>query len=300
MTQLAVIVGQVPVAPLLDGLSLGIMLALTAIGLTLVFGFLGIVNFAHGAIYMLGGYMLVAAVDMTGNFWIGLLAAPFVIGVLGYCFERLLLRPTYHLDPLVQMLITFGLTFMIGGVTLIVWGGEDATLVPPELLTGQIELLGITYPKYRLSLIFIGSALILATWMLLRYTRVGLLIRASLVDKEMVQAYGTDIEKLYTAVFVFSVALTALAAAFMVPQRGVGPTTGGEILLDTFIVVVIGGLGSFRGTIAAGIIVGLTDVFATKYLSFRLSGLMIFIVLILVLIVRPRGLFGAKGVFTDD
>lgn len=288
------------VSTVLDGLYLGVMLSLAAIGLTLIFGFLGVMNFAHGVFFMLGGYAIWSVTNATGNFWIGLLAAPIAVGIVAGAFELSLLRPTYDLDPIIQLLVTIGFAAIVEASVLIVWGEQTLAMNKPALLSGQVAVPGGTYPGYLLFLIVLGSLLIAATWAFLRFTRTGLIVRASLTDKEMVRAYGARINLLYSLVFIGAIALTAIAGALMTPQRGVGPLTGVSILLDTFIIVVIGGLGSFRGTIVAGLLVGIIDVFAATYISFRLSGLIIFAILIVVLTVRPRGLFGEQGVFTGE
>lgn len=284
----------------LDGLYLGVMLTLAAIGLTLIFGFLGVMNFAHGAFFMLGGYVLWSVAEATGNFWIALLVAPVAVGGVAAVFEVTLLRPTYQLDPIIQLLVTIGVATIIEAGVLVIWGEQTLAINKPALLDGRVTLPGGAYPSYLLFLIVVGTVLILATWAFLRYTRTGLVVRASLSDKEMVRAHGARIDLLYSLVFVGAIALTAISGALMTPQRGVGPLTGVSILLDTFIIVVIGGLGSFRGTVVAGLAVGLIDVFAATYISFRLSGMIIFGILIVVLTVRPRGLFGQQGVFTGE
>jgi len=285
---------------LVNGLTIGVLLSVTAIGLTLIFGYLQIVNFAHGAYYMLGGYTLFTTVDVTGSFWLGIVAAPVVVGILGVLTERFLLRPTYDVDPITQMLIMVGVAFLIEGTVLIIWGEQSKGVDVPSIFAEQVALFGATTPVYRLFLLVAGGLLIGAVWGFLRFTRVGLVVRASLVDKQMVRALGVDINTIYMGVFAGGVALAGLAGALTTPIRGVSPVTGGSVLLDTFIIVVIGGLGSFRGSVVAGIGIGILSVLITRNVSTRLSGLVTFLVLIAVLVVRPRGLFGQEGVFTGE
>lgn len=300
MTAPFVETGQALAVQFLNGMTLGVILALSAIGLTLIFGYLSIVNFAHGAYYMIGGYAFFSVMSSVGNFWLALVAAPLVVGVLGVLTERLLLRPTYHLEPITQMLIMVGVALGIEGGVLIIWGEHSRGVNIPSALAGQTGLLGVETTTYRLFVLVVGIAAIVAVWAFLRFTRVGLVIRASLDDKEMVRALGTDINRIYMLVFAGGVALAALAGALLTPIRGVSPLTGSTVLLDAFIIVVIGGLGSFRGSVVAGVGVGLLSVLITRNVSTRLSGLVIFFVLIVILVVRPRGLFGQEGVFTGE
>lgn len=285
------------VTPLLDGISWGIILILVSVGLTLIFGFLEVINFAHGAFYMLGGYVAFAVVGATGSFWLAILAAPVIIGILALIMELSLLRPFYDMDPLTQVIITLGAALVIEGAVVIIWGPRSKGIPIPDLFKESVSILGTTYPLYRLVLAIVGGLTIAAIWAVFRYSRIGLVIQASLSDKTMVRALGYDIPRIYTIVFVAGVALAGLTGALMVPLRSVGPGTANTVLLDIFIVVVVGGLGSFRGTIVAGLLIGMTDILVARYVSFRLSGITIFLILLVVLILRPYGLFGEKGFF---
>jgi branched-subunit amino acid ABC-type transport system permease component len=273
------------------------MLVMISIGLTLIFGFLRVLNFAHGAFYMLGGYVVFHVIDGFGSFWLGLLVAPIAVGVIAIVVERLLLRPTYDLGPITQVIITIGLTYVIEGLVVYIWGPSSKNINIPSQLTGSVDLLGISYPSYRAFITVVGVVTILATWSFLRYTDIGLAIRASLTDKQMARALGYDIPFIYTLVFTGGVMIAALAGALMLPLDGVSPQTGGTMLLPAFIVVVVGGLGSFRGTIVAGLGIGLTDIMVARYVAFQYADVSIFGILLLVLIVKPNGIFGAKDVF---
>jgi branched-subunit amino acid ABC-type transport system permease component len=282
--------------PLLDGLSWGIMLVLIAVGLTLIFGFLEVVNFAHGAFYMLGGYLVFSTVNTVGNFWLGLVVAVVIVGLLGALTEITLLRTTYDLSPITQLLILIGFGLIIEGGVILVWGNRGKSVSTPNLLADSVQFMGITYPQYRIFQLIVGSVIIALLWIFLPRSSIGLAIRASLVDTTMARSLGYDIPQIYTLVFASGVAIAALAGGLMTPIRGIDPGTGATILLQAFIVVVVGGLGSFRGTVVAGLFIGITDVLVARYISFQLSGLTVIFILLVVLVVRPRGLFGEEGV----
>jgi branched-subunit amino acid ABC-type transport system permease component len=287
------------VTPLLDGLSWGVMLVLIAMGLTLIFGFLEVVNFAHGGYYMLGGYMVFASVDAGYGFLPGVIGAIVVVAVLGILTEKILLKPSYDFGPITQLLIMVGAALVIEGSVILIWGEQGKGVQTPELFAGSVNVLGSAYPLYRLVLIAVGLVVIAAVWLFLERSRIGLVIRASLTDKEMARAFGNNIPRIYTFVFASGVAIAAFAGALMTPLRGVGPATGASILLTAFIVVVVGGLGSYRGSVVAGLSLGMIDMLVARYVSFRLSGITIIGVLVVVLILKPRGLFGVEGVMEE-
>jgi branched-chain amino acid transport system permease protein len=281
----------------IDALSWGIMLVLISVGLTLVFGFLNVVNFAHGAFYMLGGYLVFATTSTIGNFWIAIIIATFAVALLAMVVERVLLQPSYEAGAITQVLITIGVSFIIESIIVIVWGSGSITMDSPELFAFTVDIFGSKYPAYRLAQMVFGSILIGLIWSFIRFTETGLIIRASLTDKEMAQAFGSNISRLYAIVFGLGAGTAALAAGLLMPIRGVSPGTSTSVLLLAFVVIIVGGLGSFRGTVIAGISLGMFDIFATQYISPRLSGLTIFAVLVIVLAIRPEGLFGEEGVF---
>jgi branched-subunit amino acid ABC-type transport system permease component len=288
------IAGFVSTNIILDMLSQASMLILASIGLSLVFGYMGVLNFAHGAFYMLGGYVLVYIIQATGSFWLALVAAPIVVGIIAIALDRLLINRIYEAGMLTQVLVFLGLSFIIHGVILHQFGGERRSIAYPEILAGTVEVLGETYPLYNFALIFVGGLFIAAIWIGLSRTRLGLVVRASLLDRKMTQALGNDIFTIYTWFLAGALALTAFAGALMVPVRGLGLGTGPAILLDTFIVVIIGGVGSYRGTVVAGLLVTAVDVLVARYVSIRLSGLTLFLILLIVLLVKPNGLFGQQ------
>ncbi|MDX1748522.1 MAG: branched-chain amino acid ABC transporter permease [Halobacteriales archaeon] len=282
------------VVDVLDALSLSVALIGVALGLTLVYGFLEVINMAHGGFYMLGGYLVITTVNLTGNFWLGFLVILVVVGLLGIFMEFAFFRPTYHTGALVQLLVTLGILNVMTGGILIIWGELGKTMNPPNALSETVVVLGNAYPSYRLFLLVVGVAIIAGTWAFLRFTEYGLVVRASLLDKDMARGLGHDIPRIYTMVFTGSVLLAAWMGMFMTPIRGMSPEGGLTILLEAFAIVLIGGLGTFRGTVVAGLLVGTADVLATRYISFRLSGVVIFLVLLLVLMVKPVGLYGVE------
>lgn len=291
------VVGQIGfVTPLLDGLSWGVMLVLIAVGLTLIFGFLEVVNFAHGAFYMLGAYLVFTTVDAVGSFWLGLVVTIVAVGLLGGITEMVLLRTTYDLSPITQLLILIGFGLVIEGSVILIWGDRGKSVSTPNLFADSVQFMGITYPEYRIFQLVFGTLIVGLLWVFLQRSTIGLAIRASLVDKTMARSLGYDIPRIYTIVFAGGVAIAALAGGLMVPIRGIHPGTGATVLLQAFIVVVVGGLGSFRGTVVAGLFIGVTDVLVARYISFQLSGVTVIFILLIILVIRPRGLFGEEGV----
>jgi branched-subunit amino acid ABC-type transport system permease component len=279
---------------LLNATNLSLLFAVVAIGLSLVFGFMEVLNAAHGAFWMLGAYLTYWTSSITGSFWLSVLVVFVGMVVVGAVVEIVLLRRVYDVNPLVQLMITFGLLNIITGLLFVVTDGRGKTVNTPDILRDSVTILGEAYPLYRLFTSIAAAVLILGTWALLRYTDVGLAVRASLLDREMARGLGHNIPLMYTVVFVGSAVLAGWAGMLMVPIRGITPTSGLTILLEAFALVIIGGLGSFRGTVVAAFIVGFAETLAVQYISFRLSGLIIYVVLLAVILVRPYGLFGVK------
>jgi branched-subunit amino acid ABC-type transport system permease component len=227
---------------------------------------------------------------------VGLAAAIVTVAVLAEFVEMVLLRPSYDFGPITQFIVMLGVAFVIEGLIIVIWGPSGKNVNTPDLLTGSTTLGAVSYPSYRLFVAIVSLVLIGAIAVFLRYSIIGLAIRAGLTDKTMVRALGYDVPRIYTMVFAGGIIITAFAGALMTPMRGVEPGTGNSILLLAFIVVIIGGIGSFRGSVVAGLGVGLTDIFIARFVSFRLAGLSVFFILLIVLIVRPHGLFGTQGV----
>jgi branched-chain amino acid transport system permease protein len=294
----------------LNGLQFGVMLFLMAAGLTLVFGIMNLVNLAHGSLYMVGAYLATAAFSWTGSF---LAAAVFALAgtlVVGMLVEVITLRTLYERDHLDQVLATFGLILFFNEAVAIVWGRAALFTAVPRALAGHIELLpGIRYPAYRAVIILVGLAVALLLYLLVSHTRLGMLIRAGASNRTMVAALGVNIRLLYTVVFGFGAALAALGGLMAGPIYTVLPGMGEEILIQVFVVIVIGGIGSIRGALAGAVIVGMVDTLGRAFLKPMLStvigpsaadnagpalaSMLIYILMAAVLAFRPQGLFPA-------
>src|SRR5438128_8110332 len=265
-----------------------------AIGLSLIFGLMTVVNFAHGAFYMLGAYVAFSVLGLTRSFWATLVLAPLVVGSLGLLVERFLIRRLYGRSPDDPLLLTFGLSLaMVEGVKLL-WGKIGLTVDPPKLLAAPVDLGFMNFPVYRLFVIAVTAVVLVALWLFLERTNVGLIIRAGSRDPLMVRALGVDLGRIWLLVFGIGTALAGLAGILAGPMRGVYAEMGVTIVIESFVVVVVGGMGSLLGAIVAGVIIGevvsLTTLFAPKF-----AEIMVFVVMALVLLVRPSGLFGEAG-----
>jgi len=277
------------VVQLLNGLTLGMVLTLIATGLTLVFGMMGVVNFAHGALYMVGAYVGLSLTLASGNFWLALALAPLIVGALSWLIERGGLRLLYERPPIYQLLFTFGVALVLENVVEIVWGTDILTIPAP--FHGALQLLGVYYPKYRLFVLATSVMVLVAVGLTLRRTRFGLVVRAGTHDAEMVDALGINIKRTFTAVFVAGSMLAAFAGVIVGPMYSLSSGMGGSVIISAFIVVVIGGLGSFAGAVVGGLILGLAQVLGVLFFPSQADA-SIYAVVVLVLLVRPRGLFG--------
>ncbi len=285
----------------LNGLQLGVTLFLMAAGLTLVFGIMNMVNLAHGSLYMVGAFLTATFAQWTGNF---ALAVPLAVAgtfVVGLAVETVALRTLYSRDHLDQVLATFGLILFFNELVKIVWGPVAIFVDIPAFLSGRIEIIpGAPYPVYRLVVLAVGLAVALGLWWLIARTRVGMLIRAGASNREMAGALGVDIGRLYTLVFALGAALAALAGAMAGPIYVVEIGMGDSMLIKTFVVIVIGGIGSIRGAFVAAVIVGLVDTFgrivpAQIGLPTAVAEMAIYILMAAVLFWKPAGLFAARA-----
>lgn len=279
---------------LFSGLALGAILVMVALGLTIVFGMLGIVNFAHGAIFMVGAYAGLWIAAQTGSFWWALVVAPIAIGVLGMALERFLIRPLYGRTPDDPLLLTFGLGYVLVESVRITFGTDGIPFSAPEELQGVVDL-GVGYfPLYRLFVMGVVAAVLLLLWLALEKTRFGLVVRAGARDPLIMKVLGVDVARLWLLVFGLGVGLTALGGVLAAPMRNVSPEMGTLVLAEAFVVTVIGGMGSLLGAVVAGLLVGvavsMTALFAPEMATIVMFGLMAFI-----LLVRPQGLFGRPG-----
>ncbi|MEW5959264.1 MAG: branched-chain amino acid ABC transporter permease [Chloroflexota bacterium] len=280
---------------LLNGLVFSMLLFILATGLSLIFGQMHVINLAHGSFYLLGGYLGLSFVRRFESFWLALLLAPLLVAGLGLVIEYFLLRRLYgshrRLD---QVLFTFGLALVAADLMRWKWGAYVETISPPALLAGQIPIFTIQIPVYRLSLIGFGLGLAVLLWLLLEQTRLGALIRAGVANAQMVSGLGIDIHLVFAGVFAFGTALAALAGVVGAPVLNLYPGLDFEILILTLVVVVVGGLGTFKGAFFGSLLIGLANTFG-KAVWPELSLLLIFAVMAMVLFIRPAGLFGQKG-----
>jgi branched-subunit amino acid ABC-type transport system permease component len=279
---------------LLHGLVFGAALGLLALGLTVIFGLLGVMNFAHGELYMLGAYAGIAVIGVTQSFWVALVLAPLLVGVVGVITEVTTLRPIYKREPLYGLILTFGLALIFREGVRQIWGGDMRRILPP--FTGSTPLLGMTYPNYRLFLLGAASVLLLAIWLFFTRTRAGIVVRAAVQDAEMLDGLGVNVRRVFTLTFAASGALAALAGLLMAPEFTVYPQMGVEFILLAFIVVILGGMGSLGGSVAAAFVIGITQSLFSLWMNPQRVAIAIFGIMIVVLIVRPRGFFGREGV----
>jgi len=279
---------------LLHGLVFGAALGLLALGLTVIFGLLGVMNFAHGELYMLGAYAGIAVIGVTHSFWVALIAAPILVGVVGAVTEMTTLRPLYNREPLYGLILTFGLALVFREGARQIWGGDMRRILPP--FTGSTPLLGMTYPNYRLFLLAASSAILLALWLFFTRTRAGIVVRAAVQDAEMLDGLGVDVRRVFTLTFAASGALAALAGLLLAPVFTVYPQMGVEMILLAFIVVILGGMGSLGGSVVAAFVIGVTQSLFSLWMNPQRVAIAIFGIMIVVLIVRPRGFAGREGV----
>jgi branched-subunit amino acid ABC-type transport system permease component len=275
----------------LNGLAYGVLLFLLSVGLTLIFGMLDVINLAHGSFYMLGAYAGLAVIAATGNFWLALLAAPLAVGVLGAVIERSCLRPLYRRPPLDQVLLTFGFIYLFEDLVKWIWGGRIRSIAPPDLFSGSVTIFGAVIPSYRVFVIAFGLAMAVALWLVIERTRLGAVIRAGVFDAEMTAGLGIDIHRVFTGVFAFGTALAALSGVIAGPIQSAYPAMGVGILIPALIVVVVGGLGSLKGSLAGSLIIGQAETFGKAWMP-EAAMLMIYVVMALVVLLRPQGLFG--------
>ena len=276
----------------LNGISFGMLLFLLAAGLSLIYGLMKVLNLTHGSFYLLGGYIGLAVVHSTGSFILATLAGSLAIAVVGIVMERFFLR-RFHLQELPQALVTFGFLFIFSDLATVIWGGNPETIPKPAMLQSSMQLGGFYYPSYRLFIIGFGLVIAALLWWLQDGTRVGGMVRASVDDEEVARALGINVSLLFTLVFALGAFLAALGGVMGGPIVGVYPGADFEVLLLGFVVVIIGGLGSLKGALVGGLIVGLLDNFGKVFFP-ELALFTIFAPMALILAARPAGLFGRE------
>jgi branched-chain amino acid transport system permease protein len=278
----------------LNALSQAALLFFLGVGLTLIFGIMRIVNFAHGSFYMLGAFIGYSVARGTGSFWAGLVLSPLIAGGFGTAFEIGLLRRLYRRDASAFLMVTFGLTLVMGEVVRLVWGVQGLQLQLPTALAGIVFLFDEPFPVYRLFLIGAGAVVAVAIWQFLERTRLGLLIRATSQNAEMVHALGVDVNLVRSGIFGVGCGLAALGGVLAAPLVTASLGMAANAIVDAFVIVIIGGMGSFPGSLCAALLVAFVQVFGTYYFpDFAIAAM--YLLMLLVLVIRPGGLLGKEA-----
>ena len=296
---------QTVMSQVMLGLNNGVFYAILSLGLAVIFGLLNIVNFVHGALYMLGAYVALLGYTMLGpligkpdfhlNYWAALIVAPLVVGALGIVIEKTMLRRLRKFDHLYGLLLTFGLALIIQGVFTNYFNvSGDAYEAKPEVLNGVVDLGFMMFPKYRLWVIGISLVVCFGTWYVIERTKLGSYLRAGTENPELVKAFGINVPLMITLTYGFGVALAAFAGVLAAPIYSVSPVMGSEMIITVFAVVVIGGMGSIMGSIITGLLLGMVEGF-TKVVYAPASSTVIFLIMVIVLLVKPTGLFGKEA-----
>ena len=294
----------------LNGLQLGVLLFLIAAGLTLVFGVMDFINLAHGVQYMLGAYLAVTFHALTGNFLVALVLALLAALAFGLLLEVLVYRRLYDRDHLDQVIATFGVILFLNHGVKVVWGAAPLTLPMPDLLSGSVAVLGLTYPVWRLVIILSGLAVAALLYLLVGHTRIGMRVRAGATHGRFLSALGVDIRRLFMIVFGFGAMLAGFAGIMVAPILSVEPGMGDTVLILAFVVIVIGGIGSIRGAFLAALVIGLVDTLGRSYavdilrvvmaaspartVGPAIASMLIYLLMAIVLVARPEGLFPAN------
>lgn len=275
----------------MNGLIWGMIIALIALGLSLIFGVMGIVNMAHGDIYMLGAVLAFYLLPLSGNFWIALAAVPLIMAIIAGPVERFILRP-YEGHPSVTMIATVGISFILQQLTLATYGGIPKKIVAP--VDFSVNILGVSYPGYRMLVAAIAVLIIVALYLFLYRTNYGILIRASIQDRQMAAAMGINVSRVLVTTFIIGSALAAVAGVLAAPISQVFYLMGNDVVLLSFIVVIVGGLGSLGGTLITALVLCALEGVLASVLTPTQAKATIFVIMIVVLMVRPWGLFGER------
>lgn len=295
MEDLAGYLHFVVVPQVIDGLIIGVTLALVALGLTMIFGLLHVINLAHGELYMLGGYGALALIGWGSGYWGALILVPLLVGLAGWGLEELGIRPLMPRPDraIVTLLLTFGVSLMLRDVAQIVWGTQTWSIETP--ISGVLEIGGVFLPAYRLFVLVAGAAVIAVTWWLLYRTQLGAVMRATAADPAMVASLGIPVRWVYGFTFIFGCALAGLAGVLLSPIYAVFPTMGHDFLVMAFAVVIVGGMGSIAGAVLAALLLSQVNGIASLWIPPVWAQTLVFVVMLLVLVVRPAGLFARMG-----
>lgn len=290
-----IIMGSLGLA-LLNSLDIGLLLFIIAVGLSIVFGVLSVINFAHGALYMLGAYLAFSCMNGLGMpFWLTVLVAPLVVAALAVLIDRLMMRFVYQREPADSLLLTFALLLILNESVRLTWGTGIHVVEPPALLQGTITLFGgVQYPLYNLFVIAVGGVALVGLWLLFNKTRVGKIMRAAALDRDMAQVLCINTRLVVTGVFAFGAWLAALGGVVAAPMRSIDPGMGDKIIIESFIIVVIGGLGSFPGALLGAVILGLIHGLGGRYLP-QINLMLPFVGMAIVLLLKPHGLMGRRA-----
>jgi branched-chain amino acid transport system permease protein len=278
-----------------NGLAIGVAVILMALGLTIIFGLLDVINMAHGEFYALGAYLGYTLVAQGVSFWLALLLVPLLMAPLGFLTERWLIQRVFHSRDrhILTLLLTFGLAIVAEDAFKVVFGANP--LKPDVPVTGATDVLGMTFPNYRVFLVAIGAAIIAAVWALVYRTRLGAMVRAAAFDRDMASSLGVPVQNVYAGTFAFGVALAGLAGVLLAPIYSVFPTMGKDFILIAFSVVIVGGMGSIKGAVVAGLLLTQLQALASLFISPVWTEPLLFGVMVAVLMFRPQGLFGRLG-----
>ena len=280
---------------LFNGIAMGMLYVLMAMGLTIIMGTMGVVNFSHGVLFAFGAYFAYLIAEKAGFFG-ALLLAPVVVGLIGMVLERALVARVYGKDPLYGLLLTFGLAMALEEVIRIGWGTAGLPFSAPEFLSSFIDMKIMFYPAYRLAVLGFILLLIAALWFFLERTTTGKIVRAGIQDSVMVGILGVNTKALFTGVFGLGTFLAGLAGVLSAPMSGIMPTMGDNVIMPSFIVIILGGVGSFWGSVTGGLMLGIIVSMCVQFVP-AVAELSMYLVMALVLLVRPRGLFGEEGLF---
>ena len=287
---------QFVLAPqMINGLSIGVAVVLMALGLTIIFGLLDVINMAHGEFYAIGAYLAVAFLGLGLSFWWALALTPLVMAVLGYVTERGLIQRVFHSKDrhTLTLLLTFGVAIVLEDILKIVFGANPLRIETP--IQGATELVGLFFPNYRLFVMAVGGLLIAAVWLLVFRTSLGAIVRAAAFDRHMSASLGVPVSRVYASTFAFGVALAGIAGVLLAPIYSVFPTMGRDFVLIAFSVVIIGGMGSIKGAVLAGLLLTQIQSISSLFISPVWNDPLLFGIMVLVLIWRPQGLFGKLG-----
>ncbi|RLB38654.1 MAG: branched-chain amino acid ABC transporter permease [Deltaproteobacteria bacterium] len=276
------------------GVVYGMLLFLVTSGLTLVFGMMGVLNMAHAAFYMVGAYFTYSLVQWTGSFWLCLLLAPIGVGIIGAFVERVLLRKVHTFGHAHELMLTFGIFYILAEVVKWIWGTYPLTVVAPDVLNGSVPFLSATYPTYRLFILLVSVIVLFILAFIMQKTRIGIIVRAAVFDNEMVDILGVNVQLVFLGVFSIGSALAGLAGVVAAPFLSTYPGMGLEILVDAFVVIVIGGFGSVWGALLAALMIGELQSFGIMLIP-ELALVFQFLLMAIVLVWRPQGLFGESA-----